>query len=255
MIATAIKLTEAGMGDYYEDVDQAVRNQLVESQLLRADFLEQIAAQSPPHTAARHQSSERVIERNLGILTPMPIWGYEKPYGLGCCTANGAQGLYYAWSKIIERDGPAVKINLLLNRASPWMDIDSFLPYEGKVVLRNKTAQIAYVRLPSWVDRRQVKISQGAKAVACRWVNSYLIIPDLKPAENVKVDFPMVEDTAVYTFQKQQYTCRFRGNTLVDFSPRPTGRYYAIYLRDGYRQSQAPSKRISCFVGPVIIEW
>ena len=29
------------------------------------------------------------------------------------------------------------RYNLLLNRASPWMDIDSYIPYEGKVVLKN----------------------------------------------------------------------------------------------------------------------
>ena len=31
-------------------------------------------------------------------------------------------------------------MNLLLNRASPWIDVDSYLPYEGRVQLKNKTA-------------------------------------------------------------------------------------------------------------------
>ena len=132
------------MGDYYEDVDQAVRNQLIESQLLRADFLREIAEAAPGHAAkVPQETSERVIERTLGVMAPMPVGGYKKPYAINCCMGNGTQALYYAWSKIIEPRGEAVQVNLLLNRVSPWMDIDSYLPYEGKVVLHNKTAKAA----------------------------------------------------------------------------------------------------------------
>ena len=44
-------------------------------------------------------------------------------------------------------------MNLLLNRASPWLDVDSYLPYEGKMVIRNKTCERVSIRIPSWVDR------------------------------------------------------------------------------------------------------
>ena len=53
-------------------------------------------------------------------------------------------------------DGVA-QVNLLLNRASPWLDVDSCLPYEGKVVIRNKTAKRLYVRIPLWVNKREVQ--------------------------------------------------------------------------------------------------
>ena len=42
-------------------------------------------------------------------------------------------------------------MNLLLNRASPWVDIDSSLPYEGLVRIRNKVADTVAVRVPGWV--------------------------------------------------------------------------------------------------------
>jgi len=50
-----------------------------------------------------------------------------------------------------ESQGVA-QVNLLLNRASPWLDIDSYLPYQGKVVIRNKTARLIAVRIPRWAD-------------------------------------------------------------------------------------------------------
>ncbi|MFO1094303.1 MAG: hypothetical protein U0992_13505 [Planctomycetaceae bacterium] len=67
-----------------------------------------------------------------------------QPSVAGCCTANGAQGYYYAWHGITRFDQGVATVNLFLNRASPWMDIDSHLPYAGKVVLHNKTAHTAF---------------------------------------------------------------------------------------------------------------
>ena len=71
------------------------------------------------------------------------------------------------------------------------------------------------------------------------------------------IRFPMVEQTAKYThvFDKE-YTCHFKGNTLVDIYPRdtnPTG--YPIYLRDHYRADRAPMKETERYVAPFTIRW
>ena len=71
-----------------------------------------------------------------------------KPEMYGCCSVNGANSLYYAWHGITRFDEGVATVNLFLNRASAWMDIDSYLPYEGKVVLHNKLARLARVPHP-----------------------------------------------------------------------------------------------------------
>ncbi len=50
-----------------------------------------------------------------------------------CCPGNANHALFYTWESIVRADenGHAT-INLLLNRASRWLDIDSYLPYEAK---------------------------------------------------------------------------------------------------------------------------
>jgi len=273
MIAIAIKLTEAGMGDYYEDVDQAVRNQLVESQFLRADFLQQIADAAPKHVARPPQeTSERVIERCIGSMAPMLVVGYDKPFCLHCCTGNGTQAFYYAWSKIVEPRGDGVKVNLLLNRVSPWMDVDSYLPYEGQVILHNKTAKAVYVRLPAVVDTREVKVSALTRSLTPHWVNKHLVLPEILPGEEIRITFPIKEDAATYTLYnvlerpyfsemgnslrtERQYACRFRGNTLVDIQPRVSMPGYPIYLRDHYRQDKAPLETKPRYVASRTIFW
>jgi len=53
----------------------------------------------------------------------------------------------------------------LLHSAPPWLDIDSYLPYEGKVVIHNKTATDLSVRIPRWVDRSAVEVKVAAVPV------------------------------------------------------------------------------------------
>ena len=48
---------------------------------------------------------------------------FEKPYGL--VEAEGRS--------ILMKEDSRVKPNLLLNRASPWLDVDSYLPTRGRL--------------------------------------------------------------------------------------------------------------------------
>ncbi len=67
MVYIACRLSQAGFGDYWDDVDQYVRNHLVESQLLRRDLIEEIIKTAIEHTLNPEiESGERVIERGLG---------------------------------------------------------------------------------------------------------------------------------------------------------------------------------------------
>jgi hypothetical protein len=275
MIATAIKLTEGGVGEYWDDVDGYIRNQLIEQQLTNVAQLKKVSDAADPVGDRPSVFTDNVIERTAGVFCGSADLGQcPNPYSIQCCTGNGSQGLYYAWEGIIRR-GPqeSVRVNLLLNRSSPWMDIESYLPYEGKVILRNKTAQTLYLRIPNWVDRSQVSCRVGNRTPENVWVGNYLIADELESQQNVTVTFPMEEETVTYTVVTNQqwasdpredknpdassitYTCRFRGNTLVDFTPRPDDRWYLNYQRQHYNQDQAPLKETARFASSELIQW
>jgi hypothetical protein len=176
-----------------------------------------------------------------------------------CCTSNGTQGLYYAWEAAVRESGDATQVNLLLNRASKILDVDSHLPYEGRVVIRNKAARRLAVHVPSWVSRRQIRADVAGRACPLAWVGNYLLFDNLQPGELVTITFPVKETTARYTVNartpaEQVYTCTFRAGTLVDIAPRdqsPTS--YPLYQRDHLRQEKAPTKTVERFVAPKVI--
>ena len=149
MVNLAICLSDAGVGDYWEDVDQYVRNHLTEIQQLSPELLQKVAQTGPEYKPQLWETSENVIDRNIGNLFADGTHVTTlTPGGIFCCTENGLIAYYHAWEGIVRCQDRVAQVNLLLNRASPWLDIDSYLPFEGKVVIRNKTARQISIRIP-----------------------------------------------------------------------------------------------------------
>jgi hypothetical protein len=254
-------------------VDQIVRNHLVEHQYVRRDLLEEMADVGSRHQVdIRMETDERVIERNIGAFAsgsdPTMLYGWWT----ACCLGNCPVGLYKAWQSIVGCEGGVAQVNLLLNRASPWLDVASYLPYEGKVILTNKTARLVYVRMPSWVDKSAVRCRVNQQPASTHWLNNYLAIEGLAPCDVVTVEFPMVETVETYTLPSypDRYTIRFRGNTVVDISPRadrlaltemgsddgaffPVKKGYPVYQREHYRRDRVPLVEKMRYVSPVSI--
>lgn len=290
MIHLAITLTDGGVGDYWEDVDQYVRNHLVELQLLRRDLLEEIAQAGPSHQATPMiQTDDRVIERNIGAFAGASDPTILYPNWTMCCNANLAIALGFAWEVIVRGSGEVAQVNLLLNRASPWVDVDSYLPYEGKVVLKVKQARRLMVRVPVWVRKRALRcllqpasaagiggigglLGQAAppeplgKDITPVWLGNYLLVDGLAAGDVLTVEFPVVETTEHWTAATyNSYSCRFKGNTLVDISPRAElpaiksmqqddtmvteiKKGYPLYQREHYKANKAAMKEVTRYV-------
>lgn len=272
LIALGVRLSDLGLGDYWDDVDAVVRNAFIEQQVARADLLEKVAAASLTRfeevTDKRYMHPnqvcrEKVIERTLGTFFSWPgVTSVERPWVLLCCTGNGTQGLYYAWEGALRYEGGTALVNLLLNRASPWADVDSYLPYEGKVVVKSKSAKRIGLRIPAWVDRNRVTGAVNNTPAQGDWVGNRLFF-DVRDKDEVTLQFPVPATTARYTVMSKvwkleaTYTCTFRGSTLVDISPRDkAATSYPLYVRDHMRQDKAPMRRVTRFATSKIMrDW
>jgi hypothetical protein len=260
LVALGIRLSDAGVGDYWDDVDAVVRNQLIEQQYTRGDILEQIAARQTADNLKEEDirsgkvSFDNVIARTLGSFGVGGPTSMAKPWAMHCCTSNASQGLYYAWEGIVREEADTAQVNLLLNRAGRLLDIDSYLPYEGKVVIRNKSARRIAVRIPSWAWRRELRLDVSGRPRLAQWVGNYVILEALTPGDVITITFALRESKASYTVNanspaQQVYTCVLRGSTVVDISPRddsPTS--YPLYERKALRREAAPMKAVERFV-------
>jgi hypothetical protein len=217
MISLAVQLSEAGLGDYWDDVDGYARNHLTEGRYVSLEKLKAI-------NNGLSSQDEAWLQRALGTYS-----GWGSPVALStvlqnCCMANGAQGLYSIWAKIVTFDeaSGAANVNLMLNRVTPVLDVESYLPYEGKVVLRNKNAQRINLRVPTWVDRRGLVCQVDGRVREARYLQNYLLLDSLNPGAVITVTFPVRNDV-------QTYSCDDYGEGGWSAKPISTFRYRATY--------------------------
>ncbi|MBN1918822.1 MAG: hypothetical protein JW889_13030 [Verrucomicrobia bacterium] len=265
MVFLALRLTRAGLGDHWEDADRWVRNNFVESQMTRTDWVdpqkiygflndeakERIARQKTMIDQKRLCADETdAVERCVGSWAGWALandWVNPGRAGImQCCTGNAARTLYYIWDAIVTAEGAGARINFLLNRASAWLDVDSHLPYEGKVIIRNKTAKKLSVRIPEETPRECVTCDVNGMKRGTAWSGAYLEVGGLKPGDVITIQFPLIEKTVFRVMGDVPYKVTLQGNTVVDIDPR--GTVCPLYQRDHYKQHRAPMKKTTRFV-------
>ena len=282
MIGLALKLSAAGLGDYWDDADRWIRNQFAEGQLTQPDWVYHMAegglvtgkTRIPPsqmitgsHTIDSDIGSLRsdetctcdhVPERNVGAFAGWPTandWFIGHGSGImHCCTGNATRALYYIWEHILSYERGILSINLLMNRPSKWADVSSHIPYRGQVDIAVKRAcKQLRVRIPEWVKPRQVRCLINGKRRKLDWDSRYALVGSVKAKDEVTVCFPISERKVETDIQSQHYHLITRGNEVVDIYPR--GRFCPLYQRGYYRDDQTHWKKTIRFVPDKDIKW
>ena len=234
MVWLALYLTRAGIGDYWEDLDRWVRNMYAEGQMLEAGFLDRLPDSyfstdpfSGPYLDTRDVAQRSVgsfwgwMRANDGIQVDPTETGLKLLRGImHCCTANGARTLYCVWDSIVARVADEVQVNLLLNRASPWLDVDSYLPAKGKVVLHIKDAPRVALRMPEWCDLRKVKVTVGTEGRRFLAEGRYIKLGWLKHGDRVTIEFPVPEREMHRVIGEMPYKLVLRGSNVVSIDPK-----------------------------------
>ena len=261
LVGIALWLTEAGVGDYWDDVDRWVRNMLSEAQMLHTDWIRNLPIVEKATLDPRPgQSSERVIERCLGAwptaalpndflaVKPHHFAGFLMPD-----TTTSVRALYWTWHRMLgHRDGK-LQVNLFLNRASKWADVDSHIPYTGRVDVRIKQAVELSVRIPEWVAPDQVRVKVDGVDPDPGWRGRYAEVGRVEPGQTATLTFPIGDHTEKVWIEKEHYTLSRRGNNVLSISPR--GQWYPFYQGEHYRSGQTRWREQARFIPEHEVDW
>ena len=191
MIALAIRFSELGLGDYWDDADRWTRNMFAEGQLQTTDWID----------------------------------------------------------RITEADA----YNPLMNHASRWADVDSFLPYEGRVEVRPKRDADLDIRIPEWVAPGDAECAVNGVRRDLAWAGRYARVGQVSASGRVLLTFPVGERTDVVYVEKHCYVLTRRGNDVVDIDP--PGRYCPLYQRRNYRDGEPRLRPVTRFVSSENVDW
>ena len=260
MIAIGLKLAEMGYDDCWDDVARWSRNQFAENQMLRADWvyrrLESVSAPEKP-VAAPSETGARAPERSVGSFAGWPTGNDFINHGsanfMHCCTGNGTRAIYYIWEHILRFFDGTLRVNLLLNRASPWADVLSYVPYEGRVDVKVKQSCNLEVRIPEWVKPEESTCTVNGKPRKLTFRERYAQMGGVNNGDLVAVTFPIAERTVKTTIGGKPYTLIIKGNDVVFIDP--PGRWYPFYQRAHYRENQVRFRKITRFVSEQLIHW
>lgn len=242
VVVLAVSATDAGLADYWDYVDTAVRNALIESQITSAE-----AASDP----ALNSWAGR-------------FFGSEFPAAAAKTNAvdsdaNAAIGLFYAWDAAMRYDNETAIINMSFNKAARWGDVYSSVPYQGHIEYKNKWAKRVKIRVPGYVSDFTTAVVRidGAVTSNFSWSGRYVVVNGLQPGTSVGVSFTLPEETWQFNWNDTPYTAKIRGNTVISISQDGAvggatipGTPYKLYNRGTVEQyrTTAPTKSVSRFV-------
>ncbi len=257
MTGLALKLSAAGLGDYWDHADRWIRNQFVEGQLRDTEWTYRLGAQSEKMPDADFDPEvhciDRVPERNLGAFAGWPTandWGHGIMH---CCTGNATRALYYVWEHMTHWRKGMLTVNLLLNRPSPWADVHSHIPYRGQVDVEVKQACELRMRIPEWVQPAHATCLVHAAERPLRFDGRYAVVGRVEPGDSVSFCFPIEKRKALLDIEGEQYAVMRRGNEVVHIDP--PGEHSPLYQRDHYRQEETRWRTVKRFVSKERVAW
>ncbi len=144
-------------------------------------------------------------------------------------------------------------MNLLLNRASPWADVDSHIPHTGQVDVRMKEAADLSIRIPEWVAPEEGRCRVGDSDRSLTWSGRYAEVGRVARGDVVTLSFPIPERQETTYVEKEKYTVVIKGNEVVNIEP--PGKYCPLYQRQHYRADTTRWKKVERFVSDQVIHW
>jgi hypothetical protein len=249
LIELAITLTEAGLGDYWDDVERYARNQLLEQQ-----FRETTKA-VPADALARSTTPVAQILRGAfdSCARPNSLLGDLHGVVEGCCTPAGARACFLVWDRIVTPRADGVYVNLAFSRDAPSLRLISAEPYRGELRLEVHQAAPFFLRLPEWTELDSERLTVDGVERPAERRGRYLALGEARPGQTFVVTYPLPVRDRTETIAGQEYATRWKGGMVTRIAPH--GERYPIYERAFFEDGEPPMIEREPVVRPVVVTW
>lgn len=244
-IHLGLSLARAGHRAYYDDVERAVRNHLVESRVKHGDWLAEDPGAEDDELILRRGLRAAVVGAYAGWSSPNHILAYDEhlpaawikepslaPVYLdkvralqNCCSPSGPKALYLAWQHAARVDGETLWVNLLMDRSLPEAEVRDWPPPAGRLDVTLRAPLRIAVRRPDCADEPRW-IFADQRALPVRSEGGYLIsepLPAGTACSLVWTPRPRTETVVIGNAGHQQYryAVTWSGSTVTRLEADP----------------------------------
>ncbi len=235
-LGLAVTLANNGHPEYWGDIERMVRNQMVESQVADVSWLKSSDRPDTEQFTWRNVG-ERMVGGYSGWTSPTHIlaareelhWGGPELRGKtraiqNCCGGSGTHGLFIVWKNAARFDKATLSVHLHIDKLLPQAEIRSQQPYRGLLTIDLKESCNVRVRIPEFVDPKEMRAKSSHADVPARVWGNYLELGARKAGEKLEVSYPVPVSTEEVTignpgFRQYRYMVTWKGDTVVGMKP------------------------------------
>jgi hypothetical protein len=256
-IRGALLLGRAGFPEYFDRAERALRSHLLPSQITDVDGFSDTPNTK---NDSFHMVASRVQGGfGFRTPNDLIVWGYINPWmgyeGIPLCgqanlfrstknsvliedadllsrndsdrvisiydvTSSAVEGLTAAWHSAITNDAVGVRVNLLFSGEAYGVHVNSYLPGEGRIDIKNASAQNVFVRIPEWVNSSNVTVKIEDQTCPTKMVGSYLLASGDERTQVTSIHFPVREKRTTESISLTEYTIDWLGDQILAMSPQ-----------------------------------
>ena len=143
---------------------------------------------------------------------------------MNCCGGSGDTALFTAWKNASRVENGVLSVNMHIDKLLPQAEIRCHQPYQGYLSIALKEACKVRVRVPDFVEAKDVKVSSNKGEVQAAVENGYLELGPRQAGEKIEVTYPVPvkeEDITIGNPGHKQYHYRvtWKGDTVVRMTP------------------------------------
>lgn len=231
---------------YWDVIEKAIRNHLWESQIRDASWLPSSDDAHDEENIIRSGLPKKILGAFAGWSAPHCLLAYHeyldqnwvrtpgvKPMYLNkiravqnCCAGGGVRAVHQVWSNIVTREGDIISINVSMDKSTDELDITSYLPFSGDLLIRMKKDASLRWRIPASIDLADITVN-GTPAIDFPLDNGFLILGLQTSGTEIAIQFPLDEHTESVTignegFAQYRFDVTWRGDTVTSIIPDPT---------------------------------
>jgi hypothetical protein len=238
-VGLAATLANHGHPEYWGDVERVVRNQLVESQAHNMTWLKDAPGRPDTAQFTWHDIAGRVEGGWAGWSSPTHFlaacetlghhWGGPELHDKtrlfqNCCGGSGMHALFIAWKNAARYENGVLSVNLHIDKLLPQAEIRGYQPFQGLLTIRLKQACAVRVRVPDFVQTRDLAVEVNGTKVAAKVFGNYLELGPRAQGDDLRITYPLPvvteeEEIGNPGFRHYRYRVTWKGDTVVRMEP------------------------------------